>query len=52
MLRHFCALVVLCFTAFPALAQDAPTPEQLKKMYDDALAQLNAAQTRKNELAK
>jgi uncharacterized protein YdcH (DUF465 family) len=52
MLRRLCALVVLCFTALPVLAQDAPTPDQLQKMYDDALAQLKAAQTRKNELAK
>jgi chromosome segregation ATPase len=34
-----------------ALAQDAGNPEQLKKQYDDALAQLKAAQDRKNELA-
>lgn len=34
-----------------ASAQEAPNPEQLKKMYDDALAQLKAAQDRKNELA-
>ena len=34
-----------------ALAQDANNPEQLKKLYDDALAQLKAAQDRKNELA-
>src|SRR5204862_1073840 len=34
-----------------SLAQDAGNPEQLKKQYDDALAQLKAAQDRKNELA-
>jgi chromosome segregation ATPase len=34
-----------------ALAQDANNPEQMKKLYDDALAQLKAAQDRKNELA-
>ena len=34
-----------------ALAQDANSPEQLKKLYADALAQLKAAQDRKNELA-
>lgn len=34
-----------------ALAQDADNPEQLKKLYADALAQLKAAQDRKNELA-
>ena len=35
-----------------SLAADSPSPEQLKKMYDDALAQLKSAQDRKNELAK
>jgi peptidoglycan hydrolase CwlO-like protein len=34
-----------------AFAQDAANPEQLKKLYDDALTQLKAAQDRKNELA-
>jgi septal ring factor EnvC (AmiA/AmiB activator) len=33
-----------------ALAQEPPKPDELKKMYDDALAQLKAAQERKNEL--
>ena len=33
------------------LAQDANNPEQVKKLYADALAQLKAAQDRKNELA-
>ena len=32
-------------------AQDATNPEQVKKLYADALAQLKAAQDRKNELA-
>jgi len=31
--------------------QDQSNPEQLKKLYGDALAQLKAAQDRKNELA-
>jgi hypothetical protein len=35
-----------------ARAEDEVKPEQLKKMYDDALAQLKAAQDRKAELAK
>src|SRR3954468_16827908 len=35
-----------------AFAQDGGSPEQLKKLYDDALAQLKAAQDRKNELAQ
>jgi len=34
-----------------ARAQDEPKPDQLKRMYDDALAQLKQAQDRKNELA-
>lgn len=33
-------------------AADTPSPDQLKKMYDDALVQLKSAQDRKNELAK
>jgi predicted nuclease with TOPRIM domain len=32
-------------------AQEEPEPEQLKKMYEDALAQLKSAQLRKAELA-
>jgi hypothetical protein len=35
----------------PAAAQENPNPEQMKKMYDDALVQLKAAQERKNQLA-
>lgn len=31
-------------------AQEQPQPDELQKMYDDALAQLKAAQARKNEL--
>lgn len=34
-----------------ARGQDNPNPEQIKKMYDDALLQLKAAQERKNQLA-
>jgi septal ring factor EnvC (AmiA/AmiB activator) len=50
-------VVVVLFAGFAllpvssALAQDEPKPDQLKKMYDDALAQLKQAQDRKNELA-
>lgn len=43
--------VALAAGATFALAQDANNPEQIKKLYDDALAQLKAAQDRKNELA-
>jgi len=45
------ALTVGLAGATLALAQDASNPEQLKKLYEDALAQLKAAQDRKNELA-
>src|SRR3954468_8579658 len=46
------AFLALLLSATVAVAQDAPKPEQLKKMYDDALAQLKAAQDRKTELAQ
>src|SRR5690349_21387598 len=49
--RTWAAATVLLASTL-ALAQDAPKPEQLKKMYDDALAQLKAAQDRKTELAQ
>ena len=45
------ALTVATIGTGFALAQDANSPEQLKKLYADALAQLKAAQDRKNELA-
>src|SRR3954454_22328305 len=45
-------LMALLLSATAAFAEDAPKPEQLKKMYDDALAQLKAAQDRKTELAQ
>ncbi len=34
-----------------AQAQESPSPEQLKQLYDDATSQLKAAQDRKNELS-
>jgi predicted nuclease with TOPRIM domain len=46
------AVAALALSAGVALAQDAANPEQLKKLYDDALQQLKAAQDRKNELAQ
>jgi predicted nuclease with TOPRIM domain len=46
------AVAALALSASITLAQDAANPEQLKKLYDDALAQLKAAQDRKNELAQ
>jgi predicted nuclease with TOPRIM domain len=45
------AVMAIALTTGFAYAQDAANPEQLKKLYDDALAQLKAAQDRKNELA-
>ena len=42
---------ILLFSGL-SYAADTPTPDQLKKMYDDALVQLKSAQDRKNELAK
>lgn len=42
---------ILTLSGF-AYAADTPSPDQLKKMYDDALVQLKSAQDRKNELAK
>ena len=46
------AVAAVALSAGLALAQEAANPEQLKKLYDDALAQLKAAQDRKNELAQ
>ena len=46
------AVTAVALTAGFAFAQDANNPEQVKKLYQDALAQLKAAQDRKNELAK
>jgi phosphoenolpyruvate carboxylase len=45
------ALMALGIAAPAGLAQDQPTYEQLKKLYDDTLKQLEAAQNRKNQLS-
>jgi septal ring factor EnvC (AmiA/AmiB activator) len=45
------SLLVLTLLATPAFAQDEPKPEQLKKMYDEALSQLKSVQDRRNQLA-
>jgi hypothetical protein len=42
----------LLLSSATAFAEDAIKPEQYKKMYEDALAQLKAAQDRKAELSK
>jgi septal ring factor EnvC (AmiA/AmiB activator) len=44
-------MTVVLVATTTASAQEQPNPEQLKKAYDDALAQLKAAQERKNQLA-
>jgi phage I-like protein len=45
------AIALLLLSSRVALGQDGPNPEQLKRMYNDALVQLRSAQDRKNELA-
>lgn len=45
-------IVVLLATSTIGSAADTPSPDQLKKMYEDSLVQLKSAQDRKNELAK
>jgi septal ring factor EnvC (AmiA/AmiB activator) len=54
MRTYFWAAAAVLLLAVPAssFADDEVKPEQLKKMYDDALGQLKAAQDRKAELAK
>lgn len=51
-MRWLVWLMAVCLLAGPALAEDKPNPDQLKKAYDDALAQLKAAQDSKNDLAR
>jgi len=46
--RMGAAAVLACATVVSA--QETPSPDELQKMYDDALVQLKAAQDRKNEL--
>lgn len=50
--RLLSGVAILVLSAGTLLAQDDPKPDQLKKMYEDAVAQLRAAQDRKSELAK
>ena len=45
-------LLIVASLASPALAQDDRKPDQLRKMYDDALAQLKSVQDRRNELSQ
>jgi septal ring factor EnvC (AmiA/AmiB activator) len=51
-MRPLCLIAVVCLLAGTALAEDKPNPDQLKRAYDDALAQLKAAQDSKSVLAK
>lgn len=44
-------MLLVLFSASLLHAQDEPKPEHLRKMYEDALANLKAAQDRKNDLA-
>lgn len=50
--RGLLSLLILLSIACPALAQDDRKPDQLRKMYDDALAQLKSVQDRRNELSQ
>jgi septal ring factor EnvC (AmiA/AmiB activator) len=52
-MRTFVWLIAaVSILAAPAMADDKPNPDQLKKAYDDTLIQLKAAQDSKNDLAK
>lgn len=47
-----CLIAGVCLLAGTAIAEDKPNPDQLKKAYDDALAQLKVAQDSKSTLAR
>ncbi|MCS7034263.1 MAG: hypothetical protein NZ561_09745 [Phycisphaerae bacterium] len=47
----FCRVTAILLICSVAAAQEPGNPEELRKLYHDALAQLKAAQDRKNELA-
>jgi hypothetical protein len=49
-MRVWLAVLLVVFGVTSVRAQEPPQPAELQKMYDDALAQLKAAQDRKNEL--
>jgi len=49
-MRVWLAVLTILFGVVSVHAQEPPQPAELQKMYDDALAQLKAAQDRKNEL--
>jgi septal ring factor EnvC (AmiA/AmiB activator) len=52
MRRYVWLIAALFLLAGTALAEDKPNPDQLKKAYEDTLAQLKEAQNSKNDLAK
>lgn len=43
--------ILILAAASPALAQEEPKADELKKMYADALSQLKSVQDRRNELS-
>src|SRR5947208_2843254 len=49
--RSWVAALLLVLGAWAALGQEAPKYDVLKKMYDDAVGSLKAAQDAKNQLA-
>jgi hypothetical protein len=51
--RWICSacVILLALSPPPAAAQDANSPEELRRSRDEAIAQLKTAQDRKNELA-
>lgn len=54
-MRWICVLVAAGLIALEVpctLAQDGLSSDQLRRMYDDAVAQLKTAQDRRNELAR
>ncbi len=51
-MRRMLAGLLLLAICTPVLSDDEVNADQLKRMYDDAVTQLRAAQDRRNELAK
>ena len=53
MYRYAVCLLIALFMSSPVMAQSEElSNDQLRRMYDDAVAQLRAAQDRRNELAR
>jgi len=51
-MRRLTAAMAVLAMSVSVLADEPPSVEQMQKMYDDAMAQLQDAQARKSELAK